>query len=208
MRDLLHGIAEALPTYGPLGVFLLSLLDSMGVPLPAAMDALLLAVAAASAHEPSRAWLAALMAIVGSIAGNVFLFQAARHGRRLVRKPDPTGKTPRFQQWFHRYGLVTVFVPAVVPFLPLPLKIFVISAGALHTPFGKFLVVILVARLIRYFGLAWLGLQLGEDASGFLTRNGWTLAGIALGLAFALVLLIRMGERRASKRHSAVDEHG
>jgi membrane protein YqaA with SNARE-associated domain len=197
MRALLHKLAAALPAYGPWGVFLLSLFDSMGVPLPAVMDVFLIGVAAASSQSPSHAWLAALMAILGSAGGNVVLFQAARQGRRLFTKGDAApGKGRRFEKWFHRYGLVTVFVPAIVPIVPLPLKVFVISAGALHTPFGRFLAVILLARVVRYFGLAWLGLQLGEDASGFLTRNGWTLAGIALGLALALVLLIRLGDRR------------
>jgi len=63
----------------------------------------------------------------------------------------------------------------VAPFIPLPLKVFVISAGALRTPFARFLAVILVARVIRFFGEAWLGLQLGRDAQGFLIRNGLTI---------------------------------
>ncbi len=197
MRELLHKIVAALPAYGPWGVFLLSLFDSMGLPVPAAMDLLLIGVAAASAASPWHAWLAAAMAILGSLTGNILLFQAARHGRRLFNRGDvPAGKRRRFQSWFHKYGLVTVFVPAVVPLAPLPLKVFVISAGALHTPFGRFLGVVLLARVIRYLGLAWLGLQLGEDASGFLIRNGWILAGIALALAFAIVFLARFAGRR------------
>ena len=68
----------------------------------------------------------------------------------------------------------------MTPIVPLPLKVFAISAGALRTSFVKFLGVIVAARVIRYFGLAYLGLQLGKDAEGFLRRNGWTLAGAAL----------------------------
>ena len=79
----------------------------------------------------------------------------------------------------------------MTPVVPLPLKVFVISAGALRTSFGRFLAVILVARVIRYFGLAYLGIQLGMDAKGFLIRNGWTLTGIALALTFVVYFLIR-----------------
>ncbi len=198
MRALLHKIAIALAAYGPWGVFLLALIDSMGVPLPAAMDAMVIGVAAASAKTTqSHAWLAALMASLGSVAGNIFLFQAARHGRRIIRRGEAApGKSRRFEQWFQRYGLVSVFVPAVIPVVPLPLKVFVISAGAFHSPFSRFAAVIVVARLIRYFGLAWLGIQLGEDAEGFLVRNGWTLGVLALVMAFALYLLIRLNDRR------------
>jgi membrane protein DedA with SNARE-associated domain len=108
----------------------------------------------------------------------------------------PGAEPGKFQEWFRRYGLLTVFVPAVVPFVPLPLKVFVISAGALHTPFGKFMVVITVARVIRFFGLAYIALQLGVDARGFFLRNGWTLVGIAIGVVLLLYVAMRWIEGR------------
>jgi membrane protein YqaA with SNARE-associated domain len=197
MRDLLQNASAALIAYGPWGVFLLALVDSMGIPLPAAIDALLIGVAATSSHAPHIAYLTALLAVLGSVIGNLVLFLAARQGRRLMRKAEPLpDKRRTFEHWFRRYGLLTVFIPAITPLLPLPLKVFVISAGAFHTSLGRFLAVILTARVIRYFGEAYLGLQLGLDAKGFLIRNGWTLTGIALAMTFALFLLIRMSDRR------------
>src|SRR5262245_18825683 len=173
MREFLNHLADALIAYGPWGVCLLSVIDSVGVPLPAAIDALVLGVAASSAQSPQTAYLTALLAVLGSLGGNIALFHAARHGGKLMQANEPApGKRRRFRQWFHRYGLLTVFIPAVVPLAPLPLKVFVISAGALHTPFLRFLITILVARVLRYFALAYLGLQLGLDAQGFLIRNG------------------------------------
>jgi membrane protein DedA with SNARE-associated domain len=87
--------------------------------------------------------------------------------------------------------LLTVFVPAVVPLLPLPLKIFVISAGALQTPFNRFVAAITTARVIRYFGLAYLSIQLGADAEGFLRRNAWTMIGVAIAVALLLYFVMR-----------------
>jgi membrane protein YqaA with SNARE-associated domain len=177
--------------YGPWGIFLIGLIDSVGVPLPAAMDALIILIAV---KAPERAYLAASMGVLGSIAGNIALFEMARFGvRRFVRE---TQKDGRFREWFHRYGLVTVFIPATVPILPLPLKFFVVSAGVLRMPRVKFFMVIIVSRMIRYFGVAFLGVKLGTDAQGFLQRNAWTLAGIALGAAFVLLWLIRWTDRR------------
>ena len=193
MNALLKSISDALVAFGPVGVLLLGLADSAGVPLPAVMDALLILVAVQS---PQRAYLTALMAVLGSTAGNVGLFLAVRHGvRRFIPDEPPPGKRQRFQQWFRRYGLLTVFVPMVTPVPPLPTKPFVISAGALHTPLSSFLTVILVARFIRYFGLAYLGIQLGEDARAFLTRNAWTLVGIVLAMALVLYALMRVSDR-------------
>ena len=196
MRHFFAKLAAILAAFAPWDVLALSLLDSMGVPLPSALDFMLIGVGAESVHTPSRAYFSALLAVVGSTIGNVLLFQAARHGRRLFsRRNAELSKPGKFTGWFHRYGLLTVFIPAVTPVVPLPLKVFVISAGALHTPFSRFVLLIVVARLLRYFGLAYLGIQLGADARGFLIRNGWTLAGVALAIAFALYFVIRAVDR-------------
>jgi membrane protein YqaA with SNARE-associated domain len=137
--------------------------------------------------------------VIGSVGGNLVLFLGSAYGRRRFFAPAtelPPGRRRKFQEWFRRYGLLTVFVPAVTPILPLPLKVFVISAGALHTRFSRFLMVILAARLIRYFGEAWLGIRLGADAQGFLQRNAWTLIGAVLAVAFALYFAMRFKDRR------------
>jgi membrane protein YqaA with SNARE-associated domain len=188
----LHELSDALIRFGPWGVLLLSLLDSFGVPMPAVMDALLIYV---SWKSPERAWFTATMAVGGSVAGNIALFLAARHGiSRFLKAPVP-GQPQKFRHWFRRYGLVTVFIPALLP-IPLPLKVFVISAGVLHTPSGQFLAVVVLARFIRYFGEAYLGMRLGQDAQAFLNHNGWTLTGVALALGFLLFWLIRLNDRR------------
>jgi membrane protein YqaA with SNARE-associated domain len=197
MRAVLTKISAALVAYGTVGIFLLAVMDSMGIPLPAAIDLILLDVGVHSTHAPHRAYLTALLALAGSLTGNVALFQAARHGRRLFGKSEPSpGERRRFQEWFRRYGLLTIFVPAVVPFVPLPLKVFVISAGALRTPLRKFVAVIVLARVIRYFGMAWLALQLGADAHEFLIHNAWRLVGGALACALAMYLVMNWNERR------------
>jgi len=190
---LLTHITTALVAYGPWGIFLIGFLDSLGVPLPAAMDALLVLIAV---KAPERAYLTAAMAVLGSLAGNLTLFLGARHGfRRLVRTVESPEKGGRFQEWFRRYGLATVFIPAVCPLLPLPLKVFVITAGVLHTPVSKFLAVVLAARLLRFFGVAYLGIRLGSGAQMFLARNVWSIAGIVLGGALLFFLLIRWNTR-------------
>jgi membrane protein YqaA with SNARE-associated domain len=191
---LLSKIATALIAFGPWGVFLLGFIDSLGIPLPATMDALLILVAVKAPH---RAYFTALMAVLGTAGGSITLFLAVRHGRRLFLKDEPPlGRRQRFERWFDRYGMLTVFIPAVTPVLPLPLKVFVVSAAALKTPFRKFLAVILLARVIRYFGEAYLGILLGEDAQTFLVRHIWMILGIVLALAGAAYVVIGMIDRR------------
>ena len=202
MGLIFHKAAAALAAYGPWGIFALAAADSLGVPIPAAVDLLVVGFAASSVNAAARAYGAALMAIAGSLGGNVALFLTARHGRRLFGKPaSPTAaaRGTRFEAWFHRYGLLTVFVPALTPVPPLPLKVFVISAGALRTCLRRFVPAILAARTIRYLGLAWLGIQLGGDAPAFLRHNGWMLAAAVAALAGVLVCLNRWGDKRRQR---------
>jgi membrane protein DedA with SNARE-associated domain len=197
MRPVLHKIAIALAAYGPWGILILAAIDSLGVPLPAAIDLLVAGTAASSVNAPLHAYGAAMLAIAGSLCGNVALFHAARHGRRAFGKRAAAAKSgTRFETWFDRYGLLTVFVPAVTPVPPLPLKVFVISAGALRTPFAEFLGTILAARAIRYLGLAWLGLELGEHAPDFLRHNAGIMGAVVLALALMLAVLMRWSARR------------
>jgi membrane protein YqaA with SNARE-associated domain len=196
MKALLYKISAILVAYGPWGILLLGVVDSVGIPLPAAMDVLLIGLAVESVKAPHHALFAALMAVIGSTAGNIALYSAARRGAGWLKSEAPPGKRRRFREWFARYGMLTVFVPAVTPVPPLPLKVFVITAGALRTSRGKFLTVIVLARSIRFFGEVYVGLLLGKDAPGFLTRHGWTLGGLAIGAACAFYLVARWVENR------------
>jgi membrane protein YqaA with SNARE-associated domain len=191
---LLHSIVNTLTAIGPVAVFFIAILDSIGVPLVGGVDALIIMSAV---KTPQLAYLAAVLATAGSLAGNLFLFRAAFYGgRKFAREATPDGRRAKFQRWFHRYGLLTVFIPAVTPFVPLPLKVFVISAGAMHTPLRRFLSIVLLARVLRYFGEAYLGIRLGQDAQGFLRANMWNIVGIFLALALVLVALIKWQDRR------------
>jgi membrane protein YqaA with SNARE-associated domain len=189
-------LTAALLAIGPFGILLVAVLDSTFVPLPAGVDLLVLTMAV---KEPEHAWFAALMAVLGSTVGNVALFMGVRHGTRwLIKEVKPSPRTQKFHDWFASYGLLTVFVPCVTPVIPFPLKVFVMSAALLRTPFSKFLLVVLVARMLRYFGEAWLGLHLGPHAEAFLQQNAWLLLGLALGMAVAFYLVIRWRGSRGS----------
>jgi membrane protein YqaA with SNARE-associated domain len=195
---LLAKITAALVAFGPLGVFLLGFVDSAGIPVAAGMDALIVLI---GVKAPERAYMTAFLSVLGSLGGNLLLFYLSRRGgRRFAERHSAgdTGRAARFREWFNRYGLATVFIPAIVP-IPLPLKVFVISAGVLRTPWLQFAGVILVARIVRYFGLAYLAVQLGEDARAFLTRNAWNMVGVAALLGLALYGVIRLSDRRRAQ---------
>lgn len=185
---MLSHLTQILIAWGPLGILLLSILDSSGVPVAGAFDALLIIIAV---QKPSIAWWCGGIAIIGSSIGNVILFSISRRGgQKFVANSAPDGRTVKFRAWFLRYGLLTVFVPALIP-IPMPMKVFVITAGVFGTPLIKFLAVIVSARTFRYFGEVWLGVTLGHDSTGFLKAHAWQFVGYAVALfAFLYGLMV------------------
>jgi membrane protein YqaA with SNARE-associated domain len=199
---MLAKLTVALIAYGPLGILVLAFIDSAGIPVASGMDALVILVAA---KAPSRALLAASMGVLGSLIGNLVLFLAARTGaRRFVKVGPQPGDKQRFREWFERYGLLTIFIPAMLP-IPLPLKVFVISAAVLRTPLRTFVFVIVLGRSIRYFGEAYLGVKLGEGSAHFLRAHTWHLVGGTVALFAVLYALLMLTERRSRAKHAGAD---
>ena len=192
----MKAFAAKLVAWGPPGLFLLTLLDSAGVPIPGVVDALLIFLASKS---PSLAFLYAGLALVGSVLGCLFLFFLARKGgEKFLDKHTSTGRGARFRAWYVHYGLITVFIPAV-SVIPMPMKIAVFCAGALGVRLPAFLAVIVTARAIRYGALAWLGQQMGENALTWINQHKWQIAG-GLGLmGLALFVMIKIADRRRIK---------
>ena len=190
----MNGWVDRLLAWGPLGIFLIALLDAAGVPNPAGVDYLLILLAW---KNPSSAYVAAFLGVAGSVIGSFFLYSVARKGGEKYLEPHTrSGRGKKFREWFHLYGLVTVFIPAAVPIFPLPMKVFVLCAGAFKVNPVAFLSVIAAGRLPRYLALAYLGRSLGEDAEGWLKAHFGHFALLALGMFAIFFLLIKWMERR------------
>lgn len=181
----------------------MALLDSAGVPIVGGVDILLVTISAVS---PSQAYWAALCAIAGSLAGSLILFAIAHKGGEvLLAKYISHGRGKRLHNWFERYGLVTVFVPAISP-LPMPMKIPVFCAGALEVRWSSFTIVVLFARMLRYAALAALGQRFGTETFAYLKAHVVLLIVGILALAVLSIVLLRlldMGKRNSSSEANA-----
>ena len=195
---MLAKITAFLVALGPWGILAVAFIDA-GIPIPNGLDFLVILL---SVKEPASAPLWAALAVLGSSTGNLVLFHLSRKGgQRLLKAETPEGYRKRFRIWFNRYGLVTVFIPALIP-IPMPLKFFVISSGMLGLGWIHFLGTVLFARCLRYGGEAYLGVQLGEHSSRYLADHTRHLIAIAALLFIALYLLILLNDRRAVARAS------
>ncbi len=198
MKRLFGSLFGTLVSWGPWGAFVLAIIDSAGLPVPEATDFLLLVIAA---RNSKVGYLSAALAVAGSMIGSLFLYYIARKGgEAYLDKRTETGWARRFRHWFHHYGGLTVFIPVLIP-APLPTKVFVLSAGALGMRRRVFLTIVLIGRILRYFGLAFLGARMGRYPARFLRTHSWQLVTVSAGIFVALYLAIRIKDYLRIRAH-------
>jgi membrane protein YqaA with SNARE-associated domain len=190
---MLKQFARWATALGPWGIFLVSLSDSALIPMPQGVDALLIAQSVAA---PSSAYFAAALAVLGSLLGSLILYWLARRGGQIMleKKASKSG-VEKMRRQVEEYGALVLFLPTVTP-LPLPMKLFVIAAGVFQMRLLPFCTVLVVARSIRYFGEAYVGVRYGEQATAFLKEN----ALLGLGIAVVVVVLFFVVHRWSTGR--------
>lgn len=185
LRDVLVG-------WGPVGLFALAAIESAGIPNPGGTDAVLLLLAIAGQNW----WWCAFVAAAGSLVGSSIFYEITRKGgEALLARYTSGGRGARFKTWYRRYGLVTVFIAALVPIPVMPFKVFAACAGAMGVKRVRYMLVLALARIPRYLGVAYLGAQLGENSTLWLKTHVWHLTGLAVGLAVLLFALVRWADK-------------
>ncbi|MGA2325042.1 MAG: VTT domain-containing protein [Bryobacteraceae bacterium] len=195
----LRSIGNTLLLWGPWGILLLAVLDSAGIPAVEGVDVLLVLM---GSRNPRAGYLSAALAVAGSVVGSLFLYYVARKGGEVyLDKKLQSVRGKKFRAWFQHYGEVTVFIPTLVP-IPLPLKPFVLTAGALGMNRTRFLLVVLAARIPRYFGLAYLGAQLGDEPLHYLKSHVFQLLGLSVALFLFLLFLVKLKDRLRQRQEA------
>jgi membrane protein YqaA with SNARE-associated domain len=148
--------------------------------------------------RPDDAVLSAAMGVAGSLLGTAVFYEVMRRGgEKLLAKYTSSERGTKFRSWFQRYGLVTVFIPALVPLPFLPFKVFAACAGAMDVGRWRFLGVLAVGRMLRYASLAYLGVKLGtvDNSKAWMKAHTWHLSALAVGILLVFYLLIRFLDR-------------
>jgi membrane protein YqaA with SNARE-associated domain len=180
-----HWLQAIVATAGGLGLFLIAFLDSSVLSFPIINDLLLIQL---SVSNPARMPYYAAMATLGSVGGCLFLYYLARKGGEAMFHKHAGKRAQHIHAWINRNGFLSILVTALLP-PPTPFKIFVIAAGALEMPVQKFVLGLLAARAIRYFGEGYLAIRYGDQAGLFLLTHKLEVAGIVLGVVLCLYLV-------------------
>ena len=193
---MLQELVDWLTALGPIGAFLVSLLDGVAVPIPQGVDALVIAQAIAA---PQTAYWGAALAVVGSTLGSSILyFVAKRTGRVMLEKKASASGIEKIRQKIDHLGALVLLIPTMIP-LPLPMKLFVIAAGVFQVRFEQFLVVIAAARCARYFGEAFVAVRYREETTAFLSEHIFAAVVGAIVLIIFLYVVNRWTTRRITR---------
>jgi membrane protein YqaA with SNARE-associated domain len=191
----MDSLKSSLLALGIPGLFLISFLDSAGVPLPGGVDLVIMLL---SWQHPSRFVVVSLVAAVGSALGCLVLYRLARTGGDAMMARFPREKQEWVREKVRRNDVLAVLVAMLGP-PPFPTKLFILVAGVVRMDWRRFLAAVFAGRLVRFLGEAYLAVRLGDRAVDTLKEHYPTIA-VALAAGVVLFLLAR---RLVSRRATA-----
>ena len=137
----------------------LSFLETIILPIP--LELVLIPLMAANKH---RIWLLATVTTAGCLIASLvgygvgmLLFQSI--GTWFIEFMGMEQSYQSFQTFFDQYGFAAILAIGI---LPIPFQVAMITAGLSGYPVLLFTLAALIARGLRYFGLAWLVHRFGS----------------------------------------------
>ena len=201
MTGLLHKVTGALAklshylvSFGPFGLLTIAFLDSVLIPMPGGVDAVLLLLAAS---RPSWVLIYVAAATIGSTAGCVGLYRLSqRAGKRALARFSES-KQKRVKDLIDRYDVISVLVASLLP-PPFPFKLFVVSSGVFRLNLLRFTLAIAGGRTFRYLLEGYLAARYGEHAKDLLQRY-YPAIGIALAVLIVIGVVAKTVMRQSAK---------
>lgn len=194
LTNALTKVSQYLVSFGPLGLFTIAFLDSVMIPMPGGVDAVLLLLAAS---RPSWLLIYVAAATIGSTLGCVVLYRISqRAGKRALARFSES-KQKRVKDLIDRYDVMSVLVASLLP-PPFPFKLFVVSSGVFRLNIVRFAIAIAVGRTFRYLLEGYLAAHYGDHAKEILARYYPTI-GITLAVVIIVFFIARAFLRQSAK---------
>ncbi len=167
---------------GALGILAIGFIDAASIPLPGGPDVVVMALSHAN-HAMMPLYVIA--AVIGSTAGSLVLYFAARKGGEAVLRKFSPEKRARVEDLLDRYDILAMLLASVLP-PPFPFKLFVLSAGAFKMQLWRFVAALVAGRGFRFLLEGWLAVKYGEQATDIFKHH---YPKIGLGIAAAIVVI-------------------
>jgi membrane protein YqaA with SNARE-associated domain len=183
---------------GAAGILVISVVDSMALPLPNATDALILYL---TVQQPELWWWYAAAGIAGAVAGSLPLYWIGRRGgQALLDRRFDGRRTAAAVRWYRRSAFGAILVPAFLP-PPLPFKIFAVLAGATGLRVWRFVLALTLGRSARHGAEGLLAAAYGPQAIATFERHGMRIAVVVAAAVLASAAAVAW-RRRVAGRHN------
>ena len=195
-------IIEIIDALGYVGLAGLMFLECVFPPIPS--EAILPFVGFAVGEGTLSFPLVILAATVGSLAGNVLLYVAARRGgvALIQRHGQRVGATPerieQLERWFDRWGSATVLVCRAIPLVRSTVSL---PAGLARYSLPKFLVLTTIGSAIWNTTLISIGWALDDQWRAVeekMSGASYVVVAVLVVGCVALALVARQRSRRAA----------
>jgi len=175
-------LRQAEKPYAEWILFALAMAEASVFPLPP--DILLLPMAVA---RRDRAWRFAAVCTLGSVLGGLIGYgigalAMATIGQKLVNFYHWQNALENFQNWFDKWGLWVVVIQGFLPIIPF--KLVTITSGIAKLNLVSFVLAAIVTRGTRFYIVAILGYNFGEQIKAFIEKH---LTWVALGILAAII---------------------
>jgi membrane protein DedA with SNARE-associated domain len=195
IKSTLQAFGERLVTFGPFGLFAISLIDSAGLPLPGGPDAVMILL---SAKNHALVPLYAIAASVGSTIGCTIMYWVARRAGLIALKKIKPERRARVENLLGRYDILAIMVTAILP-PPFPFKPFVLSAGVFKLKLSRFIIAVFAGRLVRFTIEGLLAIAFGEAAGERIKQQGLKVL-LVVALAATILIVVNLLRSRRARR--------
>lgn len=191
MHQSLQHILATLIHLGPVGLFVLGVLDSSFLFMPLGNDLLIMAL---TINHRTYLPLYVAMASAGSCAGVFLLDLIVRKGGEVgLKKIMSRRRFEYLKRKMEKRGGLPVALACIAP-PPFPFTAVVATASAFNYPRVRLLAIVLGSRVVRFTSVGLLAIAFGHQILQFANTNiflGIMLAVIAASLVGSVVSIIR-----------------
>lgn len=190
----LSSFTHYLVSFGPFGLLTIAFLDSLMIPMPGGVDAVLLLLAAS---RPSWMLIYVAAATIGSTLGCVGLYRISQRAGKRALSRFSESKQKRVKDLIDRYDVMSVLVASLLP-PPFPFKLFVVSSGVFRLNLLRFTLAVAGGRTFRYLLEGYLAARYGEHAKELLARY-YPAIGIALAVLIIIAFVVKSLMKQSAK---------
>ncbi len=184
INNLIQWTKDVFLPHGPLGLFVLSFIESSFFPIPPDILLVVLAI-----MNPDQALLLATIATVGSTLGGLLGYFIGYTGKKtILDKFVSKEKIGKVHRLFNKHGAWAIFIAG---FTPIPYKIFTIAAGVFYIDLKKFIIASFTSRGLRFFAEAILIILFGSQIQSLLENNFDIISLIAGALLIVIFIIYK-----------------